>query len=102
MVSLVYTLFQNFVCGYWFVDHNDWAQWTGDKWNLDFSIFTPGVQTESFNQTLGTPENPSCLSSGGVCAAGDPAAPGFGPQVVCCEGLACKRDEVQAGIYYCM
>eukprot|EP00602_Paraphysomonas_sp_CaronLab_P001138 CAMPEP_0185019944 /NCGR_PEP_ID=MMETSP1103-20130426/2538_1 /TAXON_ID=36769 /ORGANISM="Paraphysomonas bandaiensis, Strain Caron Lab Isolate" /LENGTH=223 /DNA_ID=CAMNT_0027550529 /DNA_START=194 /DNA_END=867 /DNA_ORIENTATION=- len=41
-------------------DHSIWAQWSGDKWNLDMSIFTPHTQTESFNQTLGTPENPSC------------------------------------------
>lgn len=81
-------------------DHGDWAQWTGEKWNLDFSIFKPWEQTESFNQTLGTVENPACLPSQGVCADGDPTALGFAPQVVCCAGLACNCAE-GSGLCYC-
>lgn len=82
-------------------DHSDWAQWTGDKWNMDMSIFTPNTQTESFNQTLGTPENPACLANeGDMCAAGDASSLGFAPQVVCCAGMSCNcRDG--SGYCYC-
>ncbi len=73
-------------------DHSIWAQWSGPAWNMDMSIFTPWTQTESFGKSVGTPENPSCLKKGGVCAFGDPKAPGYGPQVLCCAGSACNCD----------
>mmetsp|Transcript_11634 Transcript_11634/g.17653 ORF Transcript_11634/g.17653 Transcript_11634/m.17653 type:complete len:236 (+) Transcript_11634:90-797(+) len=81
-------------------DHSIWAQWSGDKWNLDMSIFTPHTQTESFNQTLGTPENPSCQPRGQVCAAGNHDSPGFAPQIVCCEGMSCSCGSKE-GVCYC-
>lgn len=64
------------------------------------SIFTPETQTESFNQTRGTPENPVCVASAGMCAAGDPADIAFAPQVVCCFGLSCKCAD-ESGLCYC-
>lgn len=70
-------------------DHSIWAQWSGAPWNMDMSIFTPWTQTESFGQSIGTANNPSCLAAGGVCAFGDSSAPGYGPQVLCCAGSAC-------------
>ena len=73
-------------------DHSIWAQWSGSPWNMDMSIFTPWTQTEEFGQSVGTPHNPSCLAQGGVCAFGDPSAPGYGPQVLCCSGSACQCD----------
>jgi aromatic ring-cleaving dioxygenase len=85
-------------------DHGAWAQWSGDKWNMDFSIFTEGTQTESFNQTLGTLENPSCLADiGSVCAApsSDQIGLGYAPQVVCCNGLACQCGASQEDLCYC-
>ena len=63
-----------------------------------------GTQTESFNQTLGTLENPSCLAdTGAVCAApsSDQVGLGYGPQVVCCNGLACKCGASQEEACYC-
>eukprot|EP01039_Chlorochromonas_danica_P000295 gene296-317_t len=68
-------------------DHSIWARWVGPPWNMDMSIFTPYTQTESFGQSLGTPENPTCLTRGGVCSFGQ--AKTYGPQVVCCAGSAC-------------
>lgn len=82
-------------------DHSKWAQWTGDKWNMDMLIFTPETQTESFNQTRGTPENPVCVSSAGMCAVGNPSELAFAPQVVCCFGLSCKCASEQSGHCFC-
>jgi aromatic ring-cleaving dioxygenase len=82
-------------------DHSIWAQWSGPLWNMDMSIFTPWTQTESFNQSLGTPHNPSCLSPGGVCAIGDPKADGYGPQVLCCAGTSCDCGAPGQSECYC-
>lgn len=99
LISIIYS--DNFLFWSFVTDHSDWAQWTGDKWNMDMSIFTPNTQTESFNQTLGTPENPACLANeGDMCAAGDASSLGFAPQVVCCAGMSCNcRDG--SGYCYC-
>jgi hypothetical protein len=32
-------------------DHGIWAQWSGEAWNMDMSIFTPWTQTEEFGQS---------------------------------------------------
>ena len=78
-------------------DHSIWAQWTGSPWNMDMSIFTPWTQTESFGKQLGTPENPACLSKGGICASAQDRTTykdvGFSPQIVCCDGSACVCDD---------
>jgi hypothetical protein len=35
-------------------DHGIWAQWSGEAWNMDMSIFTPWTQTEEFGQSTYT------------------------------------------------
>ena len=70
-------------------DHSIWTMWSGPPWNMDLSIFTPWTQTDEFGEQPGGVHNPTCLASGGVCAFGNPETPGYGPQVLCCNGSSC-------------
>ncbi len=80
-------------------DHSIWAQWNGNPWNMDMSIFTQWTQTNEFGEYLGTDRNPSCLTTGGVCAFGNSATPGYGPQVLCCAGSSCNCDSADGNCY---
>jgi len=71
-------------------DHSIWAQWSGNAWNLDMSIFTPLTQTNEFDQKPGTAQNPICLNTGAVCGSSVEDVGYSAPQVVCCSGLACN------------
>jgi hypothetical protein len=75
-------------------DHSTWAQWTGQAWPLDMSIFTPLTQTNEFDQKPGTDENPLCVSQvGDVCGAIDlmhANSYALVSQVACCSGMACS------------
>jgi hypothetical protein len=50
-------------------DHSTWAQWTGQAWPLDMSIFTPLTQTNEFDQKPGTDENPCAFPKLAMCVA---------------------------------
>ncbi len=50
-------------------DHSIWSQWLGSPWNMDMSIFNQWTQTNEFGEVLGSAHNPTCLASGGICAA---------------------------------
>ena len=51
---------------------------------LDLSIFTPGNQTNEFNQTRGDAGNPVCVALGGTCGSKSEG----GQTVPCCMGAA--------------
>lgn len=72
-------------------DHDKFAQWTGDKWPLDFSIFDEYTQTNEFDAVRGDEGNPVCLAEGDVCGGAE------GPSGPCCEHnmCACKGDFCQ-------
>ena len=83
-------------------DHSIWSQWVGPAWNMDMSIFTQGTQTNEFDEVVGTVRNPSCAPLKQVCGFGDPQAPGYGPQVLCCSGTSCACDASSTdGACYC-
>lgn len=48
--------------GYEYEDHSIWAQWAGQPWPLDMTIFQQGNQTNEFGHYPGDPDNPLCLS----------------------------------------
>jgi len=82
-------------------DHSTWAIWNGPAWNMDLTIFFPGVQTNEFGQKLGTERNPSCARVQEVCGFGNPSTPGYAPQVSCCSGSACNCNANGDGNCYC-
>merc|ERR1712137_1001100 len=70
---------------YEYEDHSIWAQWAGEPWPLDMTIFEYETQTNEFGQYRGDADNPVCLDEGAVC--GDSSV--FGPANLCCFNLSC-------------
>jgi hypothetical protein len=76
--------------GYEYEDHSIWAQWAGEPWPLDMTIFEKGNQTNEFGHYRGDPDNPACLPKGAVCGS---SLFGPGPAALCCYSLPCSRAE---------
>ncbi|CAF3705108.1 unnamed protein product [Rotaria socialis] len=77
--------------GYEYEDHSIWAQWAGQTWPLDMSIFEKETQTNEFGHYPGDSDNPVCLLKDAVCGDGK-----LSPSALCCYDLACKTAETIA------
>jgi len=81
--------------GFEYEDHSIWASWTGEKQQLDMSIFTKNTQTNEFGHWRGDNGNPVCMPTGVVCGNLDPVY-NASTAVLCCDDLVCgcaKQDK---------